>query len=465
MASIKKVENKNGISYQITVTHGCDSKGRQKRHWLTWVPEPCMTQRKIEKEVQRRAIEFERHIEMGFDVDSKMLFSNYAQYVISLKENGGAKHRTTELYKSLMDRIDAGIGHLKLTEIRPQHLNSFYMKLAEAGIRKGAPKAVARVDLHALIRSTKMSHDSVAHAAGMSMATVNTACAGKKITLAKAEAIARVLKAKVEDIFTIEKDKTPLSSKTILQYHRFISTVLDQAEKEMQIQYNSASKASPPKLMHKEVNYFQPEDVVRIQEALESEPIKWRTITHMLLITGCRRGEIAGLKWSKIDFKNSQIKVDSALLYARDRGVYEDTTKTGATRFIRLPPETMQILKQYRAWHAELQLKNGNLWNNRDLVFTQDDGLPMNPDSVTSWLNGFSKRHGLPHINPHAFRHTMASILINSGKDVVSVSKRLGHSKTSTTTDIYSHVIAEADAQASDCLADVMLRSNKKVSG
>ena len=74
----------------------------------------------------------------------------------------------------------------------------------------------------------------------------------------------------------------------------------------------------------------------------------------------------------------------------------------------------------------------------------------------------FSKRHDLPHINPHAFRHTMASILINSGKDVVSVSKRLGHAKVSTTTDIYSHIIMEADEQASECLADVMLRPTKK---
>ena len=68
-------------------------------------------------------------------------------------------------------------------------------------------------------------------------------------------------------------------------------------------------------------------------------------------------------------------------------------------------------------------------------------------------------RHNLPHINPHAFRHTMASILISEGKDVVAVSKRLGHAKVSTTTDIYSHIIQQADEQASECLADVMLRT------
>ena len=60
----------------------------------------------------------------------------------------------------------------------------------------------------------------------------------------------------------------------------------------------------------------------------------------------------------------------------------------------------------------------------------------------------------------------MASILISEGKDVVAVSKHLGHAKVSTTTDIYSHIIRQADEQASECLADVMLRpAQKKVSG
>jgi site-specific recombinase XerD len=103
--------------------------------------------------------------------------------------------------------------------------------------------------------------------------------------------------------------------------------------------------------------------------------------------------------------------------------------------------------------------------SNTDYLFVQDNGAPMNPDSLTDWLSKFSKWHNLPHINPHAFRHTMASVLINSGKDIVSVSKRLGHAKVSTTTDIYSHIIRQADEQASDCLADVLLRTNKKLSG
>lgn len=248
----------------------------------------------------------------------------------------------------------------------------------------------------------------------------------------------------------------------ILEHHRLIHTILAQAEKEMLVQYNAAAKATPPKAAKKEVNYFQPEDIVRIREALDQEPLKWKVATHLLLITGCRRGEIMGLRWDRVDFANSKIKIDTNLLYSAKRGIYEDTTKTGTVRFIKLPAETMELLRQYRRWYMELRFKNGDRWQDTGFLFVKENGEPMIPDGITAWLSDFSKRHDLPHINPHAFRHTMASILINSGKDVVSVSKRLGHAKVSTTTDIYSHIIMEADEQASECLADVMLRPTKK---
>ena len=104
---------------------------------------------------------------------------------------------------------------------------------------------------------------------------------------------------------------------------------------------------------------------------------------------------------------------------------------------------------------------NGDRWQNSGFVFVRDDGRPMQPDSIGSWLTRFYKRHNLPKINPHAFRHTVASVLIHSGTDVVSVSKRLGHARTSTTTDIYAHIMQEADQQASECIADALLRRKK----
>lgn len=147
------------------------------------------------------------------------------------------------------------------------------------------------------------------------------------------------------------------------------------------------------------------------------------------------------------------------LLYSKDRGIYENATKTGDTRFLKLPTETMELLKDYRQYWLELRFKNGDRWQGGEYVFVKDDGSVIHPDSLTAYLNRFSKQHPeLPHINPHAFRHTVASVLINSGQDIVTVSRRLGHSRTSTTLDVYSHLIAEADADASEVIADALLR-------
>ena len=228
----------------------------------------------------------------------------------------------------------------------------------------------------------------------------------------------------------------------------------------MLVPYNAAAKATPPKSTRPEPNYFQPSDIVRIREALQAEPLKWRTITELLIITGCRRGEIMGLRWNRVDFQQRTIRIDTNLLYSPKRGIYESTTKTeGSVRTIKLPAETMELLKEYQTEYLDLRQKMGDQWHETGFLFVKDDGTPMIPDSITAWLWKFSKRHDLPHIHPHSFRHSAASILIHSGTDVVTVSKRLGHANTSTTLNIYSHILAESDEQASECLADILLRA------
>ena len=462
MASIRKIEGKNRISYKIIVTKGRDHNGRQLRHYMTWTPDPKMTARQIEKAVQKAAFEFEQQIQKGFAVDNRQTFSEYARYVIRLKELAGKKRRTIESYTDLLRRIDDAIGHIKLTDLRPQHLNAFYENLKEEGIRDTAAKAQAIQDINAILKQKHLTKDGVAAAAGISSATVLSAAKGNKVQLPKAQAISEALGVPLDELFSIEKDTRPLTNKTVLEYHRFISTVLSQAEKEMIVEYNAAAKATPPKSDTPEAESFQLDEVERIRECLQYEPLKWRVATHLLLLSGCRRGEIAGLKWDHVDWQNSQIKIDQALLSSNKGGVYEDTTKTSTTRYIKLPQETMQLLKEYRTWYTEQRLLNGDRWVNSGYVFIKDNGEPMHPDSLTGWLAKFSKKYDLPHIHPHKFRHTMASLLFYNTVDSIAISKRLGHAKVSTTTDIYSHIIKQADEEASECIADAILRSPKE---
>ncbi len=251
-----------------------------------------------------------------------------------------------------------------------------------------------------------------------------------------------------------------LSAKTVIEHHRLISTVLQQAVKEQIIMYNPARNTTLPKREKKKVNYFQPETVAAIRNALEKEPLKWKTLVHMLLITGARRGEILGLKWDCVDFKNNRVHICNNVLYTPDRGIYEDTPKTSRSdRIIALPPETMRLLAEYKMWQTKEINRLQGFFIDRNFLFAQDNGSPIHPSSVKVYLDRFSEKNGLPHLNAHAFRHTMASILYFNGVDSVSISKRLGHSQPSTTTDIYAHIIEKADETSADILSKAFLKN------
>lgn len=461
MASIKRINGKNKVSFLITVSSGRDSSGKQQRHYLTWSPDKPMSEKQLKKAVEKAAFEFEQSLAVGYQIDKKLTFSEYADYVLEIKAKSGAKSRTIERYRELLVRICAAIGSIKLSDIRPSHLNSFYLNLAEDGVAFTSYKALAKTDISELLVSSGISKSKASQLSGLATSTIRAICRRELVNYESAEKLARALNCNMQDIFeSIPPAKSTLSPKTIAEHHRLIHTILAQATKEMLVPYNAADKATLPKVSRPEPNYFQPNDIVNILHALDNEPIKWRTITHLLIITGCRRGEIMGLKWDKVDFENNRLRIDSTLLYSPKRGIYEDTPKTNSSvRYVNLPQESMSLLSEYLSWYNDLKQKNGDRWIDTGFCFVKDNGEPMMPDSITSWLRKFSDRYGLPHINPHAFRHTMATILINSGKDIVSVSKRLGHSKTSTTTDIYAHIIDEADEQSGEILADVLLKN------
>ena len=462
MATIEKIPGKKGNSYRITVAGGFDTSGKRIRHRTTYKPATGMTERQIQKAVQRAAADFERSIEQGYALDNRQTFAEYAAYVIDLKERTGTKHRTVAGYKRLQVRTNQAIGHMAIQDIRAVHLNSFYKNLAEIGVRDTAPRAVPKGDLRAALKEKKLSMVKVAQLAGVAESTVNAAGKGEPILKDKAELIAKSVGISFDKLFTVDERNEPLSTTSILAYHRFIHIVLAQAEKEMLVPYNAADKATPPQKEKTEVGTFQTSELIAIRDAAAKEPIKWQMIIHLLMITGCRRGEIVGLKWDRVNWADSSIRIDTTLLYTPERGVYESTTKTGAERTIKLPKETMDLLRQYRLWQLETRLANGDRWKDSPYVFTGESGGPMAPDSLSGYLSRFEKKYNLPHIHAHKFRHSMASVLYFSGADPVSISKRLGHAQVSTTQNIYSHLIEQADTQSAERIADAIFRTEKR---
>ena len=468
MANIQARRNKDGVivSYSIRVHKGRDPMtGKQlKPYTATWKVPEGWGEKKAEKEALKQAAIFEKQCRDGLSLDNHQTFAAYAEYVLKQKERTGVKRSTLARYRVDLERILPAIGHMKLADIRPQHLNLLYEQLSQPGIRGGfTEKAYAKVDFKALLKEKDLNmHGLEVKLPGNKHHSILNLCSGGAVKAETAKMIADVLEMPAAAIFRYETDSRPLSGSTVGGYHTLVSTILAQAEKEMLIPYNPATKATPPKADDHDPNYFQSAEIARIWEALENEPIKWKTMVHLFLVTGCRRGEVLGLKWSKVDWENKQIYIDCNLLYRKELGIYEDTPKTkGSVRYIRLPDQTMELLAEYRKWYREEKFRWGDKWEDNDYLFPRENGAPMFPGYVCNWLTEFSKRHGLPHINPHAFRHTQASLLFFNGIDSVSISHRLGHAHVSTTTDIYSHVIKEAEERISDCVADVILKPAK----
>lgn len=461
MANIQPRYDKSGklISYSIRVFRGRGADGKQLKPWTeTFGVEPGWTEKSARKKAEARAAVFEKECKEGTASDSRRRFDEYFDYVISLKEARGKKHSTIVWYKEHRDIINAEIGHIKLKNLRVDDLNRLYTKLSKTTIK--AKSAKSSIDLSDMLKTQHITQTSIAKGTGLSENTVRIAVHGDSCSVETAKKISDYLGLKFEKSFFVLTENKNLSGKTISGYHRVISAVLQQAVKEGLISINVAAKADIPKIDKKEVNSLQSADLPAILAALDREPLRWRVIVHLLLITGCRRGEILGLKWSAVDFDENRLHICNNVLYTPDRGVYQDTPKTeSSVRWITVPDETIDLLREWKKKQDADAKEKGTFYQNPEgLLFTQDNGLPMNPDSVTTWLARFSKKYNLPHIHPHLFRHTMASILIFNHVDPVSVSKRLGHTQVSTTTDIYSHVIKEAGKQNANILASVFLK-------
>ncbi len=461
MANIQPRYDKEGkiISYSIRVYRGRGADGKQLKPWTaTFEVSPTWKEETARRKAADFAATFEKECRNGTTSDSRKKFSQYCDYVIQLKEANGTKHSTIMWYKSLTSRIYPEIGHIKLKDLRADDLNRLYMTLGKTAIKATTARSI--VDLPSILKEKKITRAAIAKNTGLSENTVRIAVRGDNCSVETASAISDVLGLRMEKAFFVLNENKSLSGKTISGYHRLISAVLTQAVKEGLIPYNVAANAEIPKAEKKEVVSLQTSDLPAILSALEAEPIKWKVITHLLLITGARRGEVLGLKWPAVDFDNNRIHICNNLLYYPDIGIYQDTPKTkNSDRWISLPVESMKLLESWKTTQEEDAKKKKTYYKNPDqLLFTQEDGSPMCPDSVTTYLRRFSEKHNLPHINPHKFRHTMASMLIYNKVDPVSVSRRLGHSQVSTTTDIYAHAIKEADKQNADMLAGIFLR-------
>ena len=257
------------------------------------------------------------------------------------------------------------------------------------------------------------------------------------------------------------KTKKPLSGKTILEHHRLLRAMLHKAVYWQLIVTNPAERVQPPKARKPKRRSYDDEQTKILIENLEllpNEDTKYKVAIILTVFTGVRLGELMGLEWQDVDFKNGIISINRSSQYLANMGVFTKVPKTESSiREIAIPEFIISLLEEYKLWYEEQKSIYGELWTNSDRLFVQADGKPMHPSTISKWFVKYVGQIGLPVINFHGLRHTNASLLVAQNIDIAVISARLGHAQISTTLDFYVHPLLSHNRKAGYALENLLL--------
>lgn len=273
-----------------------------------------------------------------------------------------------------------------------------------------------------------------------------------------------MVKQFITDLQTGKGRKKPLKHGTIVTYYTTLHTLFESAVENEVIKENPMQRMKKPKARKDEIKVealsYDVEEITYIQGCLDNEPPKWKAIVSLLIDTGCRRGELSGLKWGEIDLKSGVVNICRNVQYSKEKGVYITTPKSHQSRVIVLTPQALRILKEWKQRQTLEFFGRGVSVNG--FCFTDENGGLLNPNTITWYVRDFGKRYNLPGLHPHTFRHSHASIAIRNGIDPVTVSKKLGHCNPSVTLNIYSHANEEAQRKEAEQMEQILYRNTNK---
>ena len=373
-------------SVRIRVSDGFDSKTNTRRYkTLTIHRDPDLTERQRQEEINRQKVLFEEKCRRESYIDDSMTLNSFIEQWRQDYEQSHLKNTTQKHYDDLLERIKPALGHLKLSEITPLHLNAFYKNLAEGGIRIDY-KYKCRIDFRKFLKDNDISRYKLIDAAGISMTTLESIVAGKNVSKETALGISNALEIEPEELFdVIGTDKT-LSPKTLLHYHRCFSAIVSKAVKWGLLFSNPCERVDPPKLRRREAKCLNEEQTLKLIAALD-EKGQYSVMVKLMIFSGARRAEICGLEWDDVDWDKSCIHICRNSLYLPNVGMYEDTTKTESSeRYVKLPQSVMTILSEFRNYQNGIKKQMGEGWQESGKIFTQYNGLTIHPSSVTSWF-------------------------------------------------------------------------------
>ena len=389
------IEKRGKNSYRLTVSEGFDLNGKPMIH--------RKTVHGTKKDAEVELAKFVTEVQNGLVIDGKSL--KFSEFTEIWKRDYGSKELAPSTYKRycrmLETRLLPYFGHFYINKIKPTDIMKFY-DLLEKDTQ--------------LVRK-KGNNGS--------------------------------------------KTKKPLSGKTILEHHRLLRAMLHRAVYWQLIVSNPAERVQPPRAKKPKRRSYDDEQTKILLENLEKltvEDTKYKVAIILTIFTGVRLGELMGLEWQDVDFRNGIISINRSSQYLSDMGVFTKVPKTESSiREIAIPEFIISLLEEYKLWYEEQKSLYGELWTNSNRLFVQADGKPMHPSSISKWFVKYVGTIGLPVINFHGLRHTNASLLVAQNIDIAVISARLGHAQISTTLDFYVHPLLSHNRKAGYALENLLL--------
>ena len=389
------IEKRGKNSYRLTVSEGFDLNGKPMIH--------RKTVHGNKKDAEVELAKFVTEVQNGLVIDGKSL--KFSEFTEIWKRDYGSKELAPSTYKRycrmLETRLLPYFGHFYINKIKPTDIMKFY-------------------DL--LEKDTQLVRKQGNNGA---------------------------------------KTKKPLSGKTILEHHRLLRAMLHKAVYWQLIVSNPAERVQSPKARKPKRKSYDDEQTKILLENLEQlsiEDTKYKVAIILTVFTGVRLGELMGLEWQDVDFKNGIISINRSSQYLSDMGVFTKVPKTESSiREIAIPEFIVSLLEEYKLWYEEQKSIYGELWTNSDRLFVQADGKPMHPSTISKWFVKYVGQIGLPVINFHGLRHTNASLLVAQNIDIAVISARLGHAQISTTLDFYVHPLLSHNRKAGYALENLLL--------
>jgi integrase len=243
-----------------------------------------------------------------------------------------------------------------------------------------------------------------------------------------------------------------LAPQTVHNAHARLHRALVVAMRQRYITRNVADDIELPSVRTPPIKPLDFDDAIALLEAAEGE--RWEALYWLAVNIGMRQAELLGLTWEALDLHAGTLRVYQQLKRIKNADgkrvfVLQSTKTRAGERTPQLSADLIAVLRAHREAQEMERIRCGTEWNNQfNLVFVTETGRPIHFTDLVRHCKGLLKRAHLPAIRFHDLRHTAATLMLDNGVSLVTVSKILGHATPAITATIYGHALDDAKAGA-----------------